>query len=61
VLRPEPGREEDAEYWLASLSVNRAIMRALEVSEADPCPPARHESQATPRRRDRRPYESPRY
>jgi hypothetical protein len=61
VLRPEPGREEDAEYWLASLSVNRAIMRALEVSEAAPCPPTRHQSQPASRRHDHRPYESPRY
>ncbi len=57
MLRLEPGREEDAQYWLASLSVNRAIMRALEVSEATPCPPARHQARED---RTRRPYESQR-
>lgn len=50
MLRLEPGREEDAQYWLASLAVNRAIMRALEASETTPCAPARHQA-LTDRRR----------
>jgi hypothetical protein len=37
VLSPTPGREEDARYWLAALSVNRAIMHAIDASEP-PCP-----------------------
>jgi hypothetical protein len=51
VLRLEPGREEDAQYWLASLSVNRAIMRALDASESD-CAPRRHEDASNRRRTD---------
>jgi hypothetical protein len=58
VLRPEPGREEEAQYWLASLSVNRAIMRAIEASE-EGCPPARHER--TTDERCRKPDETRRY
>jgi hypothetical protein len=50
VLNPTPGREEDARYWLEALSVNRAIMRAIEVSEP-PCPSGRHFPES-PRRRD---------
>jgi hypothetical protein len=47
VLRFEPGREEDAQFWLASLSVNRAIMRALEEDDASECARRRHEGART--------------
>ena len=47
MLRFEPGREEDAQFWLASLSVNRAIMRALEVEDATDCARRRHEGART--------------
>ena len=60
MLRPEPGREEDAQYWLASLSVNRAIMRAIDASDCD-CPPAGHQPLPQNHRHDRRPYETRRY
>jgi hypothetical protein len=59
VLRPEPGREEEAQFWLASLSVNRAIMRAIEAIE--PCPQVRHQPHAEGRRHDRKPDETRRY
>ena len=60
MLRPEPGHEEEAQFWLASLSVNRAIMRAIEASEA-PCPPARHQPRINAYRRHPKPYETRRY
>jgi hypothetical protein len=52
VLKPTPGREEEARYWLAALSVNRAIMRAIEVSE--PPRPAGRQLPGSLRRRDSR-------
>jgi len=51
VLRLEPGREEDAGFWLQSLSVNRAIMQALEEQNSLPCPGIRHELGAIKARR----------
>jgi hypothetical protein len=50
VLNPVPGREEDARYWLDALSVNRAIMRAIEASEPS-WPVERHFPESL-RRRD---------
>ncbi len=40
MLSPTPGREEEARYWLETLSVNRAIMSAIDASETQ-CPPVR--------------------
>lgn len=51
MLRLEPGREDEALFWLQSLSVNRAIMQALEEENALPCPPVRRELWAKVRQR----------
>jgi hypothetical protein len=38
VLKLEPGREEEARYWLANLAVNAAVMRAIYAEPAAPSP-----------------------
>jgi hypothetical protein len=48
VLRLEPGREEEARYWLANLAVNAAVMRAIDADE-----PAAERCQPSPERRHR--------
>lgn len=49
MLKLEPGREEEARYWLANLVVNAAVMRAIDSAEpattaerCDPSPERRH-------------------
>ncbi|MEO8457288.1 MAG: hypothetical protein ABI559_05695 [Chloroflexota bacterium] len=41
MLKLEPGREEEARYWLANLAVNAAVMRVIECDAppAQPTPP----------------------
>ena len=49
MLKLEPGREEEARYWLANLAVNAAVMRAIESGE----PPEAERCEPSPERRHR--------
>ena len=49
MLKLEPGREDEARYWLANLAVNAAVMRAIEQDEA----PAAERCEPSPERRHR--------
>jgi len=49
VLKLEPGREEEARYWLANLAVNAAVVRAIDSDE----PPEAKRFEAPPERRHR--------